>query len=220
MTSPLVEVKVQDQYHIRLRFEDGIEGLVDLRVILKNFEGVFSPLKDYEYFKQCFIDTESGTLTWPNEADIDPLILYSKVAKLPPVFDKLIFDVYQQPRNFNSKFQVLAEIRTILERSFEGHRHHQEIAKLINFLEISSSARRSPRVNCSIMLTINKDDASFEEIQRARDLSLAMMTDLNNEPNRTGSHIQRVRIRPGLLIDWPPGVPTRIEIQGFKRELA
>jgi hypothetical protein len=217
MISPLVEAKVQDQYHIRLRFEDGVEGLVDLRAILKNFEGVFSPLKDYEYFKQCFIDTESGTLTWPNEADIDPLTLYAQVTGLPPIFDKLIFDVYQQPRNFNSKFQVLAEIRTILERSFESHRHHQEIAELTNFLEISSIPRKSPRVNFSVMLTINKGDASFEEIQRARDLSLAMMTDLNNEPNRKGSHIQWVRIRPGLLIDWPSGVPTRIEVKGFKR---
>lgn len=220
MISPLVEAKVQDQYHIRLRFEDGIEGIIDLRAILKNFEGVFSPLRDYEYFKQCFIDAESGTLTWPNEADIDPLMLYSQVTGLPPVFDKLIFDVYQQPRNFNSKFQVLTEIRTVLERSLESHRHHQEIAELINFLEISYIPRKSLRVNCSIMLTVNKEDASFEEIQKARDLSLAMMTDLNNEPNRKGSHIQRVRIRPGLLIDWPPGVPTRIEIKEFKRELA
>jgi len=98
MISTLVDAEVTHHYHIHLRFEDGTQGLVDLRTILKNFDGVFSPLQDYEYFKQCFIDPESGTLTWPNEADIDPLILYAQTKGVPPIFDCLIVDISQQSR--------------------------------------------------------------------------------------------------------------------------
>lgn len=65
-----------------LRFEDGVEGVVDLGQQLR-FEGVFEPLKDRDYFLQVRVDPEAGTITWPNGADLDPDVLYSRVTGVP-----------------------------------------------------------------------------------------------------------------------------------------
>ena len=45
MLKDLVEAAPLDGYRVRLRFEDGIEGELDLATII-HFEGVFAPLKD------------------------------------------------------------------------------------------------------------------------------------------------------------------------------
>jgi hypothetical protein len=63
---------------LHLRFEDGTEGSVDLGPRL-SFRGVFAPLKDLTYFRQVRVDSDLGTITWPNGADLDPDVLYSLV---------------------------------------------------------------------------------------------------------------------------------------------
>jgi len=65
-------------YRLRLRFEDGVEGVVDLGAIL-SFRGVFEPLKDPAYFSQVRVDPQLGTVVWPNGADLDPDVLYGCV---------------------------------------------------------------------------------------------------------------------------------------------
>ena len=67
---------VQD-YIIRLRFTDGIEGDVDFQDEL--YGEVFEPLKDFLLFQQFTVHPEFRTLTWPNGADIAPEYLYKKV---------------------------------------------------------------------------------------------------------------------------------------------
>jgi len=63
---------------LHLRFEDGVEGVVDLAPHL-SFRGVFEPLRDPEYFAQVRVDADLGTVVWPNGADLDPDVLYGRV---------------------------------------------------------------------------------------------------------------------------------------------
>ena len=69
-------------HRLRLRFEDGVEGDIDLQPTL-NFRGVFEPLRDPAYFAQVRVDPELGTVTWPNGADLDPDVLYARITGLP-----------------------------------------------------------------------------------------------------------------------------------------
>jgi hypothetical protein len=37
---------------------------------------LFGPLRDLALFNQVQLDTDAGTLVWPNEADFDPATLH------------------------------------------------------------------------------------------------------------------------------------------------
>lgn len=80
MTSkPIVHVvraRYLDAHRVWLRFEDGLEGEVDLG---RELDGeVFEPLQDPGYFARFEVD---GTLTWPNGADFAPEFLHDLVAE-------------------------------------------------------------------------------------------------------------------------------------------
>ncbi len=62
---------------VRVRFEEGTTGEVDLSYLL-DYGGVFGPLRDPDYFCQLRADPEAGTIVWPNEADIAPETLYAR----------------------------------------------------------------------------------------------------------------------------------------------
>ena len=82
MLSDVVQVEPRGEYRLWLRFQDGVEEGVDLGPHL-NFHGVFAPLHDPAYFAQVRVNPELGTICWPNDADWDPLVLYSLVTKRP-----------------------------------------------------------------------------------------------------------------------------------------
>ena len=82
MLKDIVEVQPLDGYRLRLRFEDGVAGEVDLEKMIQ-FEGVFAPVKERAFFVQVRVDPEAGTIVWPNGADLDPLVLYSQVTGIP-----------------------------------------------------------------------------------------------------------------------------------------
>jgi len=84
MLKDVVFVEPLDDYQLRLRFEDGVEGVVDVAKFCP-FEGVFRPLKDREQFVQVRIDPELGTVCWASGADLDPDVLYSIVTGKPIV---------------------------------------------------------------------------------------------------------------------------------------
>jgi len=88
MLKDIVSVQPMNDYRLFLRFEDGIEGTVDLAQIIR-FEGVFAPLKDRNYFLQVRVNPELGTIGWPNDADLDPDVLYSTITKEPLPFSEL-----------------------------------------------------------------------------------------------------------------------------------
>jgi hypothetical protein len=75
-TPRLTEAKPLDGYVVHVRFEDGVRADVDLSY-LSDYGGVFEPLRDPAYFAQLRSDPETGTIVWPNHADIAPETLYA-----------------------------------------------------------------------------------------------------------------------------------------------
>ena len=74
------EARYLHNYVIWLRFNDGIEGEIDLA---KELEGeVFSPLKDKKKFQSFKIDPVLETIAWENGADLAPEFLHENL-KIP-----------------------------------------------------------------------------------------------------------------------------------------
>ena len=87
MTIPsVVSVEQTGPYRLRLRFDDGVEGEIDVQSAT-TFEGVFEPLGDPTFFSQVRVDEDAGTIVWPNGADLDPLVLHAKVTGIPIALD-------------------------------------------------------------------------------------------------------------------------------------
>lgn len=71
------EAKYLHDYVIRLRFNDGTEGDVDLAGELDG--DVFAPLKDLGNFRAFSVDPDLETIVWENGADMAPEFLYEHV---------------------------------------------------------------------------------------------------------------------------------------------
>lgn len=69
------EVGVVGPHRLRLRFEDGAEGEIDLSDW--PWRGVFEPLRDPKFFARVQLDAELGTIVWPNGADLAPETLHA-----------------------------------------------------------------------------------------------------------------------------------------------
>jgi hypothetical protein len=65
-------------YRLNLRFEDGVEGEVNLAHLVG--KGVFARWQDPAEFQKVFIDPESHTVAWPGEIDLCTESLYEDVA--------------------------------------------------------------------------------------------------------------------------------------------
>jgi len=70
----VVAVEPLDGLSLRVRFSDGIERDLDLAPMLTS--GVLQALRDPEVFAAVSVDRVAGTLTWPNEIDLDPDVLH------------------------------------------------------------------------------------------------------------------------------------------------
>jgi hypothetical protein len=77
MVPKVQEVRYKGDYRVWLKFSDGIEGEIDLREEL--WGPIFEPLKEKSLFSQLSVDSELGTLVWPNGADFAPEFLYQKL---------------------------------------------------------------------------------------------------------------------------------------------
>jgi len=71
----LIKTDYVKDYKIKLVFEDGTSGIVDLKKIIEK-GGVFTELNDQNKFKLFFIHEELKVLTWNNDIDIAPETLY------------------------------------------------------------------------------------------------------------------------------------------------
>ena len=85
----IVEVRPLAGHRLYLRFEDGVTGEIDLAPWVR-FDGVFESLQDPTNFAAVYINPELGTICWPSGADLDPDVLYAKIAgqALPSFTDK------------------------------------------------------------------------------------------------------------------------------------
>jgi hypothetical protein len=71
------EAEYLRDYSIRLRFNDGAEGEIDLSGELSG--EVFEPLHNIDAFKQFTVDPDLETIVWKNGADMAPEFLYEKM---------------------------------------------------------------------------------------------------------------------------------------------
>lgn len=82
MLKDVVSVEPLADHRLHVRFDDGIEGVVDVAQMIQ-FTGVFEPLRDQALFAQASVHPELGTVCWPNDADLDSDVLYAKVTGKP-----------------------------------------------------------------------------------------------------------------------------------------
>jgi hypothetical protein len=78
----ITKVEPLDGYRLRVTFDDGAEGIVDVAK-LTGFKGVFASLRDPARFNEVCVHSELGTVYWPNGADLDPDVLYSHATGNP-----------------------------------------------------------------------------------------------------------------------------------------
>jgi hypothetical protein len=74
------------EYRLRLRFNDGTEGTVDLReIIFDDLRPVFQQARDPEVFRRFRVDMD--TVVWEHGLDLAPEFLYDLIqaAEAAPV---------------------------------------------------------------------------------------------------------------------------------------
>ena len=76
----IVEVEARPEYRVWVRFEDGVEGGVDLSDLVGT--GVFRRWEDEGEFDKVYVDSDTGTIAWPGGIDLAPDALYEDVARL------------------------------------------------------------------------------------------------------------------------------------------
>ncbi len=76
--SVIVSCKALPKYRVWIRFDDGLEGEVDLSNLVG--KGVFKDWESVNFFNQVRIDPKTDTLTWGNDIDLDPYVLRDKIS--------------------------------------------------------------------------------------------------------------------------------------------
>ena len=77
MLDRIVAARPLPNYHVWIRFEDGLEGELSLTHLVGR--GVFASWKDEREFQKMFIDEESGTIAWPGGIDLAPDALHHRL---------------------------------------------------------------------------------------------------------------------------------------------
>jgi Protein of unknown function (DUF2442) len=72
-------VEVVGDFRLRLTFDDGTVGDVDLAG--SHWRGVLEPLRDPAYFARVRVDSDAGTIAWPNGVDLAPEPLYAEARR-------------------------------------------------------------------------------------------------------------------------------------------
>jgi hypothetical protein len=70
----IADFKVVAPYTLRIKFNDNSVRLINFWPVLRG--ELYGPLRDLDFFNQVRLDTEAGTLVWPNDADFDPATLH------------------------------------------------------------------------------------------------------------------------------------------------
>lgn len=74
-------VESLEGFRLRLTFTDGLIREVDLSDDL--WGQMAEPLQDPAYFRQVRVDSELGTVVWPNGYDLDPDVLHGDHEPVP-----------------------------------------------------------------------------------------------------------------------------------------
>ena len=88
----VIAVEYVGEYKLRLKFNNGADGVIDLEPEL--YGEVFEPLRDKKFFQR--VTLTSRTIEWPNGADFAPEFLYraAKQITIPvPSTAELLYQV-------------------------------------------------------------------------------------------------------------------------------
>jgi hypothetical protein len=75
----IIACKPKPNYRVWIRFDDGLEGEVDLSDLVG--KGVFEAWKSVDFFNQVKVDPKTDTLAWGDDIDLDPYVLREKILK-------------------------------------------------------------------------------------------------------------------------------------------
>lgn len=76
-------VRVLARYFVELTLANGEVRVIDLEPFLRG--PMFEPVvADYDLFRQVAVDTDAGTIVWPNGADLSPRTLYAESKPVSP----------------------------------------------------------------------------------------------------------------------------------------
>lgn len=81
MTPDIKSVQYLAEYRLKLSFDDGVEGEVDLKPHVVGRGGIFLPLEEPAFFSRVTVNPDIGTIVWPNDADLSPEFLYELLSK-------------------------------------------------------------------------------------------------------------------------------------------
>jgi hypothetical protein len=70
----VAQLHVVAPHTLRIVFDDATKQAVSFEPILRG--ELYGPLRDPRLFSQAALDTQAGTLVWPNGADFDPATLH------------------------------------------------------------------------------------------------------------------------------------------------
>jgi hypothetical protein len=73
----VMDVKPEANLTLSVRFADGLVGKI--RFMPGHLTGVFTPLKNEDFFNQVFIN--NGVVTWPGEIDLAPDAMHDEIRK-------------------------------------------------------------------------------------------------------------------------------------------
>jgi hypothetical protein len=84
----LIEAKPLDHFNLRVKYSDGVEGVVDLSHLAG--KGVFEIWNDYREFQKVHIGA-GGAIAWTEDVEICPDSIYLRVTGKKPedLFPKL-----------------------------------------------------------------------------------------------------------------------------------
>lgn len=71
----IVAVIARSEYTVRIVFVDGEVRDVDITPLLDT--PAFAHLRDPDMFNQVALDRATGTVVWPDDADLDPDVIYA-----------------------------------------------------------------------------------------------------------------------------------------------
>jgi hypothetical protein len=73
----IVACKAKPDYILWIRFDDGLEGEVDLSNLVGH--GVFKAWESVPFWESVRVDSESETVAWGEEIDLDPFVLKQEI---------------------------------------------------------------------------------------------------------------------------------------------
>lgn len=73
----IIACKPLSNYCVWIRFDDGLEGVVDLNHLVGR--GVFEEWNSIRFFEKVYVDPETHTLAWNKDIDLDPYVLREQI---------------------------------------------------------------------------------------------------------------------------------------------